>query len=150
MARKTKTVIISAAGRDQGKHFLLTEMSAVRAESWGLRALLALAHGGVDIPEGFMDAGIAGMAVMGVEALGRLRYEDAAPLLDEMLAQVQIIPDPVGNRALVTRPLMAEEDIEEITTLVQLRKEIIGLHIDFFTDAGLWSKARESLKAAGV
>lgn len=146
MARKEKTVIIDRPGRDQGKHFLLTEMSARQGEAWGMRALLALANGGVDIPDDIAGAGLAGLAVMGVKALGNLHYDAAEPLLAEMLAQVQAIPDPM--RPTVRRPLI-DDDTEEVSTLLTLRREILELHIDFFTDAGLFAKARATLGTAG-
>jgi len=53
MARKTATVTISAEGRDKGKTFFLTEMSAERSEEWGERALLALVRGGGQQFNGF-------------------------------------------------------------------------------------------------
>lgn len=147
MARKEKTVVITAQNRDAGKHFLLTEMPARQGEAWGMRALLALARGGVDIPEEMMSAGLAGFAVIGVKALGNLDYATAEPLLAEMLAQVQIVPDP--SRPMIRRALI-DDDTEEVSTLLTLRREILELHVQFFTDAGLLARARNSLGAAGL
>ena len=62
MARNTKSLTISAEGRDKGKTFLLTEMSAVRAEKWAARAVLALLKSGVELPEDAAQAGLAGIA----------------------------------------------------------------------------------------
>src|SRR5690606_16539051 len=119
MARKTTTVTITDANRDRGKVFLLTEMHASQAESWAMRALLALMAGGVELPEGFEHTGMAGMAEDGLKMLAELRYEVAEPLLAEMMGCVQIIPDP--QKPDVVRPLI-EEDIEEIPTRIQLRR----------------------------
>ena len=64
MARKTATVLIEDAGRDQGKTFLIREMSAHRAERWATRALMALAKAGVQVPDDLAGAGLAGIAAM--------------------------------------------------------------------------------------
>jgi hypothetical protein len=93
MARKTAIITISAEGRDNGKVFLLTEMPASRAEAWGMRALLALAGGGVEVPDNFMGQGLAGIAIMGVQALGKLDWEVARPLLDEMFECIKVVPN---------------------------------------------------------
>jgi len=146
MARKEKTVTITAAGRDAGKVFHITEMSAVAAEAWGTRALLALARSGVDLPDNIAEMGLAGIAVVGVKALGGLNYEDAKPLLAEMLACVQAVPDP--SRGMVRRALI-DDDTEEVATLLQLRQEVVNLHVDFFTNGALRKKvAAEAVKAA--
>lgn len=142
MARKEKTVVIEAEGRDKGKHFVLTEMSAVKGEAWAMRALLAIARGGVDLPEGVQQMGLAGIAVVGVQQLGKINYAEAEPLLAEMLGCVQAIPDPA--RPMIRRALV-EDDTEEIPTLLHLRKEILGLHLDFFTNAALSTQARDLL-----
>jgi hypothetical protein len=45
-----------------------------------------------------------------------------------MLACVQIIPD--ASRPMVRRALV-EDDIEEVTTLLRLREEVLSLHTGF-------------------
>ena len=138
MARKSKTLTIAAAGRDQGKVFVITEMSALAAEKWSARAFLALARSGMDIPANIEEMGMAGIALVGARAFAGSEYEDLEPLLDQMLGCVQVKPDP-GNPAL-TRPLI-EDDVEEIATLLELRREVMGLHVDFSVVAAWW-KAR--------
>jgi len=128
VARKTATYVVHDEGRDKGKTFVLTEMDASRAEGWAMRAILALMHGGVDLPEGFEQMGMAGMAEIGIRALSGLRWEEAKPLMDEMWECVQIQPDP--TKPMIVRKLV-EEDIEEISTRIKLRKEVFDLHVDF-------------------
>lgn len=132
--RRTKTVVITAAGRDIGKQFALTEMPAVRAEKWAARFFLALAKSGVDIPDDIASAGLAGVAAVGFRLFGGMRIEEAEILLDEMFQCVKIIADPmrpeITTRALVDRGGEGD-DIEEIATRVLLRKEVFGLHVDF-------------------
>jgi hypothetical protein len=128
MARKTATVMITDEGRDRGKVFSLHEMSATQAEDWAVRVFLALAKGGIEIPDTVAGRGLAGVAAMGFGALKGMAYLDAKPLLDEMMTCIKIIPEP-GNpsyeRALV------ENDIEEVATRVSLRIELYKLHTDF-------------------
>jgi hypothetical protein len=139
MARKTQIVKISFPGRDTGKAFLLTEMPATQGEKWGMRALLALMHGGVTIPPEIADMGLAGVAHMGAEALAGLPFELAEPLLDEMFQCIRYIPNPDDPN--IVRSLV-ESDIEEIKTRLFLRKEVLVMHLDFFTDADLWKRAQ--------
>ena len=128
MARNTANYTVTDEGRDQGKVFVLTEMPASRADSWAMRALLALMAGGVEVPPGFDRMGMAAMAEMGIKALVGLKWEVAEPLLAEMWSCVQIMPDP--TKPHVIRNLI-EEDIEEITTRIKLRAEVWKLHTGF-------------------
>lgn len=127
--RKTTTVTITEEGRDRGKSFLLTEMPASRAEKWALRALLLAAQSGADVPEAVRGAGMAGLAVLGIQSvIGGVRFADAEPLLDEMMGCVQSVPD--ARRPDVVRVLI-EDDIEEVATRVRLRAEVFALHVNF-------------------
>ncbi len=128
MARKEIFVTVTAEGRDQGKEFKLTEMPAMQAEKWAYRAFLALARGGIEIPEDIAESGLMGVAMVGLQMFGSMRWDDAEPLLDEMLPCVQAVPEP-GNHGKVT-PLFSSS-IEEPSTLVFLRKQVFGLHVDF-------------------
>ena len=128
MARNVANYTVTDEGRDQGKVFVLTELPASRAESWAMRALLALMAGGVELPEGFDRMGMAGMAEVGIKALSGLKWDVAEPLLAEMWQCVQIMPDP--SKPHVIRNLI-EEDIEEIATRVKLRAEVWKLHTGF-------------------
>jgi hypothetical protein len=129
MARKTATVTIERDGRDKGKTFQITELSAYESEEWAARALFALMNAGVEIPADIASAGLAGIVSLGVSALTKLSFEQAKPLMDKMMECVQYQPSPK-----ITRPLI-EDDIEEVATLVQLREAVLKLHTDFFTNA---------------
>jgi hypothetical protein len=138
--RKTKTVTIEEEGRDKGKVFIVTEMPASQAEKWALRALVLAAKSGVDIPDDIADAGMAGIAVLGIKTvLGGMDFEDVEPLLDEMFSScLSFVPDP--NNLAIRRGKdgiapMIEEDIEEITTRIHLRAEVLNIHTGFL-DAG--------------
>ena len=125
MARKTKDVTISAAGRDYGKTFRLTEMFATPAEKWAFRAVTALGRAGYRLPEDLTGGFMSVIAVVGMSALLRIDPYEAEPLLDEMMSCVQRVEDP-----LVTRPLV-EDDTEEVATRLLLRDEVAALHVGF-------------------
>lgn len=124
--RKTLTVTIDDENRDKGKIFVVTEMDAWHAEKWAGRLLFAAMNAGVEIPDGISQAGMAGLATLGIQALTRIPFEAAEPLLDEMMDCVQIQPSPSVTRALIG------DDIEEVSTLIRLRRETLKLHIEPF------------------
>jgi len=132
MARKVIEYTVLDEGRDQGKVFQIREMSASQAEMWAARALFAMARNGIDIPDDIAESGVAGLASFGVKAICGMSFDDAQPLLNEMMQCVKVMPDP--NRPEVVRALI-EDDIEEIGTRLKLRKEVLKLHTDFFFGA---------------
>lgn len=131
--RKTKLVTITAEGRDQNKGYLLREMPAMQAEKWATRALLALANSGVDLPPDFdpKTASSAQIITVGLEAFGKARWELMEPLLDEMMECVRYVGNPI-TAPEVSVPLVANEDaIEEVSTLLTIRRELLELHLGF-------------------
>lgn len=138
--RKTADITITADGRDQGKTFRITELSASAAEDWAIRAFMAIARGGMEIPDG-VPASIAGIAILGFKALAGMDPATAKPLLDEMMGCVQV----VTSSGVVRKPM--EEDIEEVATRLQLRKEVFEVHTGFFERAAR-SKSTTSASTA--
>lgn len=53
MARKEIYYTVEDKGRDQGKVFFIREMAASQAEWWAIRAGLAMAKNGVNLPDNF-------------------------------------------------------------------------------------------------
>jgi hypothetical protein len=133
--RKSNIITISSEGRDKGKMYLISEMSVTEIEGWAMRVLLALMKSNVELPDGVMDLGAAGLAEMGLKCLSGLQWDVAKPLLDEMLSCVKIIPNP--RNANVSRVLREDQgDIEELPTLLNLRMEVWKLHTGFLQAAG--------------
>ncbi len=130
MTRRTVEFTVTDNNRDKGKKFLITELSSEAGEEWALKLFFALANTGVDIPDEIRNAGMAGVARLGLSALGKLPFDVAQPLLREMFTCIQFIP---GARNVV-RDLLSD-DIEEVWTRLQLRGEVLKLHVDFFTNA---------------
>lgn len=141
--RKEKIYTITDEGRDQGKSFFIREMSAERAEKWALRALSAAARSGVDIGQ-LPSGGMAAVAVLGIEALFKVSFAEAEPLLDELFGCVKIIRDP-RNPAMTFD--LIEDDIEEVATRFKLRMEVLGLHLDFFPVAAPSNSTSETMTA---
>ncbi|VEB99938.1 Uncharacterised protein [Cedecea lapagei] len=132
MARKELYYTVEGKGRDKGKVFHITEMPASQAEWWAIRAGLAMAKGGVNLPDNFSDLGMAGMAKVGLEMVAKIPVEDARPLLEELMSCVQAVPNP-SDRS-IKRGLI-EDDTEEVSTRLKLRTEVLKLHVDFLTAA---------------
>ena len=138
---KTKDVTIADEGRDKGKQFRITEMPALRLEKWAMRLFLALMATGAPVPEESLDAGAAALAGVDVQAIiQRLPFETMEPLLDEMLGCVAYLEAVPGGQAL---PLPLGDHVEEVSTLLYLRAEVIELHLGFSATAAL-----SNLKAA--
>lgn len=138
MARRTIEVTITDEGRDKGKVFFITEMPASQAEEWALQALSAMASSGAEIPDDVAEAGLAGLATMAVPMLLKIPYYSAKPLLDQMFACIQAIPDP--GRPEVKRRLV-EDDTEEVLTRIKLRREVLDLHVGFSVTAAILALA---------
>lgn len=142
--RKTATWTVEAEGRDKGKTFILTEMSATDAEDWAIRVLLALGKANVELPEGALQLGMAALAEIGLKKLFALNPNTVRPLLSELMGCVQLQPDkkrPEVKRALI------ESDTEEVKTLLMLKWEVLKLHLDFSL-AGSLSESLGSVLAA--
>jgi hypothetical protein len=115
-------------GRDKGKLFLITEMTARQADIWSTKAMFAITKGGIAMPE-MTSTGMAGLARAGLPALLLAPYDTIEPLLNELMACVKIIPNP--NDKSVLRPLI-DEDIEDYSNYTVLRDKVFGLMTDFF------------------
>lgn len=145
MARRDRVVTITDAdSRDVGKSFILREMDAFAGEWWALRALTVMGNAGVNLPSGALESGMAGIAaveastgavtallIAGLRMLPGVDPNALKPLLDEMMGCVLFKPS--GPHSLPPQALMVGEfsQIEEITTILKLRAELIELHTGF-------------------
>lgn len=128
MARKTLTYTVSDKNRDEGKAFVISEMPVRAGHAWATRALFGIMNGGIDVPDDLLSSGFAGLAQIGIKALGNLRPEIGVPLLDELLACVQVMPDPSVPSRLRSD---WDADVEEVSTIFKLQFEVLKLHMDF-------------------
>jgi len=127
---------VQKEGRDKGKTFLITEFSARKGEQWAIKVFFALMNAGVEVPDGIEKMGMEAISATAfttlISSLSRVPYAAAQPLIDEMLDCVQLMPDV--SKPHYVRTLL-ENDIEEITTYLLLRKEVWTLNTDFFKAA---------------
>lgn len=137
MALKSTVVEIEAEGRDKGKKYLLTEMPALKAERWARHAAAAVNRSDLDAKDAIKELGMLGFYLVGFQALAGGDVEKVDALMNEMLQQIQIV------ETAVMRPLGGDGDIEEVATLIKLRKELLELHLGF-TIAELVSILRAS------
>jgi hypothetical protein len=127
MSRRELIYTVKDDNRDKGRSYLLKEMPATQGEWWAFRAFVALARGGVEVPEDVTSMGMAGVARITLGQLGKMHPEDARPLMDELYAQIQIVTDLKTGYA---RELI-EDDVDEISTHFKLKWELIRLHAGF-------------------
>lgn len=127
MARKEKIIRIEDENsRDFGRYYRIKEMPAYKAEKWLGRLLLILASKPSSLI-GLSEGVSVSSLVEGV------KWETIEPLLEEMMNCVEISsilkPEktPTSFRALK----LEEDDIEDVQTLIMLRKETIELHLGF-------------------
>lgn len=141
MPRRTATlkVALGPANRDNGKVYVLTEMSAAAAERWGMRMFLALKGSGTEVSEASQRLGMVGVAFAGINAFLRapVDFADLEPLLDEMMACVKIVRDE--HYPDLATDLASPDDVEDVQTRLWLRSEVLKLHTDFSAADVLWS-----------
>lgn len=131
MARKEAIVTIQG-GRDDSRQYHILEMSALKAERWAAKALLAIVESGTDIPDLDPNAGIQALAAVGLKGIMGLRFESLEPLLDEMLECVSYLrkPNDTTTKTKIT-PENCDLYIEDVSTLVKLRAEVLSVHLGF-------------------
>lgn len=137
MARRTALVTINdPKSRDNGKTFRVTEMSADRAERWAIRCLLAFANAGARLPDGVLESGMAGiqatipgLLIQGLRSLAGLQYDDAAPLLDEMLGCAEFRAPGTDTYFPLIGSGMTQ--VEEVSTLWKIRYAVLEAHLGF-------------------
>lgn len=130
MSLKSKPITIEK-GRDAGMTYLITEMPIAKADNWAMRALFAIANGGVDLEDVNPNMGMLGMANVAIKALAGIDPKVGIPLLDELLECVQVVPS--GGNA---RSLLLDSDVKDLTTMFTLRKEALAIHLDFLVQGG--------------
>lgn len=120
---------VAQDGRDAGRVYRITEMSARQTEIFAARLLFALMNAGVEVPE---NGGLADLLGLEMSAFARLRFDQVAPLFDEMMGCVKYVPTP--SMPNVVRPLI-DEDIDEVSTRLKLRKAVFDLHAESLKNA---------------
>lgn len=115
-------------GRDKGKTFKITEMSATQADRWTLKVLCLFGKGGIVLEElAKMDFNTI------IKTMGDVGYDMAEPLLDELLECASFKKDGVY---VPMKGSMIESVVEDFRTLYRLRLEALQLVLGFLEQGG--------------
>jgi hypothetical protein len=115
-------------GRDKGKTFKITEMSATQADRWTLKVLCLFGKGGIVLEElAKMDFNTI------IKTMGDVGYDIAEPLLDELLECASFKKDGVY---VPMKGSMIESVVEDFRTLYRLRLEALQLVLGFLEQGG--------------
>lgn len=130
--------------RDAGKHFLITEWPAARAEDWAMRMLFAYNRGGGEVPMEAIGGGMQAMFLIGINTFlrGQIQSDEVIPLLNQLLECVKFVRDPkVRSPAgdVIATDIASDDDIMEVKTRLWLRSEVVRVHTNFSPADMLWS-----------
>lgn len=129
MSRKQVTFIVEDEGRDKGKEFLITEMSAWDAEELAEEIYRAMGQGEFNsLPSDVVAMGVAGLATVGMSVLSAAPAHVSRPIADKLLSTVDIIISHGGkeNQRKV-KPI----DFEEVATIRTLKDKVFELNFGF-------------------
>lgn len=135
MARKEIPFIVETEGRDKGKEFLITEMSAWDADSLAQDIFRAMGDSNYSsIPADVIAMGCAGLATVGLSVISASSPEVARQLRDRLMSTVDIIITNNGQRQ--QRKVNGSLDFEEVSTIRSLLDKVFQVNFDFLTIAG--------------
>ncbi|MGC4218088.1 hypothetical protein VSX44_03710 [Citrobacter freundii] len=135
MARKEISFIVEEEGRDKGKEFLITEMSAWDADSLAQDIFRAMGDSNYSsIPADVIAMGCAGLATVGLSIISASSPEVARQLRDRLMSTVDIIITNDGQRQ--QRKVNGSMDFEEVSTIRTLLDKVFQVNFDFLTIAG--------------
>ncbi|MBA3225000.1 hypothetical protein [Salmonella bongori] len=135
MARKEIPFIVETEGRDKGKEFLITEMSAWDADSLAQDIFRAMGDSNYSsIPADVIAMGCAGLATVGLSVISASSPEVARQLRDRLMSTVDIIITNDGKRQ--QRKVNGSLDFEEVSTIRSLLDKVFQVNFDFLTIAG--------------
>ncbi|HIC9159813.1 TPA: hypothetical protein ACW5C9_000152 [Salmonella enterica subsp. enterica serovar Nagoya] len=135
MARKEIPFIVETEGRDKGKEFLITEMSAWDADSLAQDIFRAMGDSNYSsIPADVIAMGCAGLATVGLSVISASSPEVARQLRDRLMSTVDIVITNDGKRQ--QRKVNGSLDFEEVSTIRSLLDKVFQVNFDFLTIAG--------------
>lgn len=143
--RREKRVTIQDRGRNLT--FVICEMASTQLESWVIRCLLLFVKAGIgsgignsaglekmaqEVREGNYEQAMSYISTQGLSALlSKVNYEDAAPLLDELLGCCSRVVDGI------TQPCTdgtIDSYVFDFRTIFKLRVEAFKLNCGFFME----------------
>lgn len=130
MARKEIPFIVEEEGRDKGKEFLITEMSAWDADSLAQDIFRAMGDSNYSsIPADVIAMGCAGLATVGLSVISASSPEVARQLRDRLISTVDIIITSEGQRQ--QRKVNGALDFEEVSTIRSLLDKVFQVNFEF-------------------
>ncbi|HDY4931528.1 TPA: hypothetical protein RPG34_003360 [Yersinia enterocolitica] len=133
MSRKQITYIVEDEGRDKGKEFIITEMSAWDADELAQDIFRSMGESNFSgIPADVIAMGCAGLATVGINVLCAASPEVSRNLRDRLMSTVQVVITHDGNKQ--TREVKSI-DFEEVSTIRTLMDKVFGVNFDFLTIA---------------
>lgn len=134
MARKEIT-FTATDGRDEGKEFIITEMSAWDADSLAQDIFRAMGESNyTGIPADVIAMGCAGLATLGLSVISASSPDVAHKLRDRLMSTVEIVITHEGNRN--KRKVNGAIDFEEVSTIRTAIDKAFQVNFDFLTIAG--------------
>lgn len=135
MARKEIPFIVEEEGRDKGKEFIITEMSAWDADTLAQDIFRAMGDSNYSqIPTDVIAMGCAGLATVGLSVISASSPDVARQLRDRLMSTVDIVVTNEGKRQ--QRKVKGELDFEEVSTIRTLLDKVFKVNFDFLTIAG--------------
>lgn len=129
MSRKQITYIVEEEGRDKGKEFLITEMSAWDAEELAEEIYRAMGQGEFNsLPADVVAMGSAGLATVGMSVLAAAPARISRPIADKLLSTVEFVITHEGKE---TQRKVKPIDFEEVTTIRTLKDKVFELNFGF-------------------
>ena len=135
MSRKKIPFIVEEEGRDKGKEFLITEMSAWDADTLSQDIFRAMGDSNYSsIPADVIAMGCAGLATVGLSVISASSPEVARQLRDRLMSTVDRIITNEGQRQ--QRKVNGPLDFEEVSTIRALIDKVFEVNFSFLTIAG--------------
>lgn len=130
MARKEIPFIVETEGRDKGKEFLITEMSAWDADTLAQDIFRAMGDADIKgISPDVIAMGCAGLATIGMSVISASSPEVARQLRDRLIDTVEIIITHDGKQN--KRKVNGSIDFEEVSTIRTLLDKVFQTNFDF-------------------
>ena len=128
MSRKEIPFIVTEEGRDKGKEFIITEMSAWDADTLSQDLFRAMGDSNYSsIPADVIAMGCAGMATVGLSVISASSPEVARQLRDRLMSTVDIIITNDGQ--CQQRKVNGSLDFEEVSTIRSLLDKVFQVTI---------------------
>lgn len=135
MSRKKIPFIVTEEGRDKGKEFIITEMSAWDADTLSQDLFRAMGDSNyTGIPADVIAMGCAGLATIGLSVLSASSPAIATMLRDKLMDTVEIVITAEGQRN--QRKVNGTIDFEEVSTIRAVMDKVFQTNFDFLTIAG--------------